>query len=184
MIVAVLAMGVNLSARASDSNWQLEGVAGINFATVDHDGIGFRHGFHAGLRLTREIPTVTQGFYVNAAALLSLKGFKTDSLSYNPYFLDIPVHAGYRYEIDDNIAMFAEGGPYIGIGLFGKRSGTNVFSDEVGYKRFDFGIGLRGGIQIYNRYSISVGADFGFLKVTDDFSSRPRNVIISLGYRF
>ncbi len=182
MIVAVLAMGVNLPAKASD--WQLEAVAGINFATVDHEGIGFRHGFHSGLRLTREIPKVTPGFYVNAAALLSLKGFKTDSVSYNPFFLDIPIHAGYKYEIDDNIAMFAEGGPYIGVGLFGKRAGKNVFSDVVGYKRFDFGIGVRGGIQIYKRYSISVGGDFGFLRVTRDFSSKPRNVFISLGYRF
>ena len=163
---------------------EFEAVAGLNFSTVDYDGIDFRPGVHLGVRATWQMPDVTPGFYINAAGLLSFRGFKADSVSYSPCYLDIPVHAGYKYDMDGRIALFAEAGPYVGIGLFGKSEGRDVFSDEVGYKRIDLGLGMRAGIEFNNRITISVGGDFGFLRVTDDFSAKPRNLSISVGYKF
>ncbi len=182
IIAAVMAAVLGLSAQAAPP--QFEAVAGMNFSTVDREGINFRPGFHVGIRSTIPIPEVTLGFYVNSAVKLSLRGFKTDSVNYCPFFLDIPIHAGYKYELDERAAMFIEAGPYVGIGLFGKAAGKNVFSDEVGYKRFDVGLGLRGGFEFLHRYSVSLGADFGFLRATDEFSAKPRNITFSLGYYF
>lgn len=183
VIIAIfLASGLGLSAQGV--NTDIEGVVGLNFSTIDLDGIGFRPGIHAGIRTTFYIPDVVPGFYVNAATLLSLKGYKTDSINFKPFFLDIPIHAGYKYMLDDRASMFIEAGPYVGIGLFGKCNGKNVFSDEVGYKRMDLGIGIRGGVDLFVRYSVSLGADFGFLKAIDGSSAKPRNITFSLGYKF
>lgn len=181
-IAAIMAALFGLSAQAVPLDF--EAVAGLNFSTVNRDGINFRPGVHVGARATLPIPDVTLGFYVNAATLLSYRGFKADSISFNPVFLDIPIHAGYKYELDSRAAMFIEAGPYVGIGLFGKSEGHKVFSDEVGYRRLDIGMGVRGGIEILYRYSISLGGDFGFRGVTNDFSAKPRNITVSLGCKF
>ena len=181
VVFAALMAVVSFSAHAETPYW--EAVAGLNLSTIDRSGVDFRPGFHAGIRGTWDIPKVTDGFYVNAATLLSFRGFKMDSISYNPFFLDIPVHAGYKYAMDDRFSLFAEAGPYVGIGLFGKTEGYNVFSDEIGYKRLDVGFGLHVGIEFNNKVSVSLGGDFGFLKVADDFDYKPRNLKISVGYR-
>jgi len=182
ILTAVMAVVMVLSAQAA--NPQFEGVLGMNFSTINRNGISFRPGFHAGVRGIYEIPTVTQGFYVNAAALLSLKGYKNDSVSYCPFFVDVPIHAGYKYDVDDRFAMFIEAGPYMGVGLFGKCEGKNIFSEEVGYKRFDVGFGVRGGVEFIRRISVSLGGDFGFLQVKSGTSARPRNVTASVAYKF
>lgn len=179
---AILAVGIGFSAQATAADF--ESVIGMNFSTIDQSGVAFRPGFHVGGRATFYLPDVVQGFYVNSAALLSLKGYKTDSINFKPFFLDIPIHAGYLYMLDDRASMFIEAGPYVGIGLFGKCEGENVFSDKVGYKRLDFGIGVRGGVVLMQRYSVSLGADFGFLNVIDGASTKPRNIALSFGYKF
>lgn len=182
IIAAFLVSSFGLSAQVQPP--QFEAVAGLNLTTVDYSGIDFRPSIHIGARATFDIPDVTPGFYVNAAALFTLKGFKVDSVSYSPWFIDIPIHVGYKYDMDDRFALFAETGPYLGIGLFGNKvEGYNIFSDEIGYKRIDLGLGVRLGIEFSHRYSVSIGGDFGFLKVTDDFDAKPRNLLISFGYK-
>ena len=140
-------------------------------------------GLHAGLRATLDMPNVALGFYTSAAALVELTGFKVDSVSYTPVSLVIPVHAGYRYELDTKKYLFIEAGPYFSIGLFGKSEGRNVFSDEVGYKRFDAGLGLRAGLDLNEKWNFSVGGDFGFINRLDEGRSRTSNVMVSVGYR-
>ena len=48
----------------------------------------------------------------------------------------------------------------------------------------DLGIGIRGVVDLFVRYSVSLGADFGFLKAIDGSSAKPRNITFSLGYKF
>ena len=172
---------VSFSAQAATPYW--EAVAGLNFSTINRSGVNFRPGFHAGIRGTMEIPTVTDGFYVNAAAMFSLRGFKADSVTFNPFYLDIPIHAGYKYEMDERFTVFAEAGPYLGVGLFGKAGGFNLFSDEVGYHRVDLGLGLHLGAEFNKRFAVSLGGDFGFLNVADGIHSKPRNIRVTVGYR-
>ena len=63
-------------------------------------------------------------------------------------------------------------------------TGYDVFSDEVGYKRFDFGLGLRAGLEFNQKVPVSIGYDFGVLDVADDASAKTRNLTISVGYKF
>ena len=135
--------------------------------------------------------------------LLSLKGAKVDggalgSIKLNPCYLEIPVHIGYKYAVNDNFTLFANAGPYIGIGLFGKlkttgeiknelessvgTSSENIFGDD-GFKRFDLGLGLKAGMEFSKKYQISIGYDFG-LTETSDAGTKNRNLMISLGFMF
>lgn len=142
------------------------------------------------------IPSIANGVYANAGALLSFEGCKQDygelgSSKANANFLDIPIHLGYRYAINDKVSVFGEVGPYFAIGLFGKTKevetnigGTefveqtetkvNTF-DEI--KRFDVGAGLKFGIEFNQKYSFAIGYDWGFINLDDrkDFGDPDSN---------
>ena len=167
LMVAVAALSMSFTANAEAPKWEV--VAGMNVANVDASGCSSRIGFHAGIRTTIGIPSVSKGFYGNAGALLSLKGTKAAGITFNPYYLDIPVHFGYKYAINETLALFG---------------GYDVFSDEVGYKRFDFGLGLRAGLEFNQKVPVSIGYDFGVLDVADEVSAKTRNLTISIGYKF
>ena len=94
LMVAVAALSMSFTANAEAPKWEI--VAGMNVANVDASGCSSRIGFHAGIRTTIGIPSVSNGFYGNAGALLSLKGTKAAGITFNPYYLDIPVHFGWK----------------------------------------------------------------------------------------
>ncbi len=86
---------------------------------------------------------------------------------------------GYKYAINDNFAIFGNFGPYFAVGLFGKMKATGYLIDEVegltsihdsakvfgsnAMKRFDFGLGLKAGVEFFQKYQVSIGYDWGLL---------------------
>ena len=119
----------------------------MNVAKVDVSGTSSRIGIHVGARLNLQLPSVDQsGFFANAAALLSLKGYEAGGHKVNPTYLEIPIHAGYLYRVSDDVAIFGDAGPYLAFGLMGKSNGVGVFSDTgLGWNNFDMGLGFRAG---------------------------------------
>ncbi len=67
--------------------------------------------------------------------------------------------------------------------LFGQTDGEDVFGDD-GYKRFDFGLGLRAGLEFNQKVPVSIGYDFGLLDINDGVSAKNRNLTLSVGYKF
>ena len=127
----------------------------------------------------------------------------------NMNYLEIPIHIGYQYAINDDFSVFGEFGPYFAIGLFGKTDGEEmdyndnweIVSNSVSYntfdefKRFDFGLGLRFGVEFKQRYTLSIGYDFGLVNgwkepEADDEEIdltgkvKNRNLTIGIGYKF
>lgn len=193
---------------------QWETTIGLNVSNLG--GLGSRTGFHIGARA--EFPLLSladRSTYLNTGVLLSLKGCSQDygnwgSAKVNPYYLDVPIHFGYKHAITRVVSVFAEGGPYVGIGLFGKSKiqkpanlegstpeeyDTNIFT-ERGLKRFDFGLGFRIGAELWQRYSVSLGYDWGLInqyRQSESIESehfhqtsnlKNRNLTISLSYKF
>jgi hypothetical protein len=181
MVIAAIMAVFSFSAQAEAP--YLDAFAGLNFTTIDHSGVNYRVGVHLGIRGTLDMPSVAKGFYTNAAAMFTYTGFKLDSINYSPVSLVFPIHAGYKYELDLKKNLFIEAGPYFSIGLFGKSEGRNVFSKEVGYKRFDAGLGLRAGLDLNEKWIFSVGGDFGFINRLDIKRTRTSTVMASIGYR-
>lgn len=183
-ITLFIAMFLSIGTITEAKGLDLEGVVGMNVANLDAAAASSRIGFHVGLRGTYAFSSPASGLYANGAALLSLKGAKVLGITFNPYYIEIPVHIGYKYGITNNVAMFGEFGPYFGIGVFGTTEGEDVFGDVIGYNRFDVGLGIRAGFEFNQKFNVSLGYDFGLADVADDASLKNRNFTISLGYKF
>ncbi len=160
-----------------------EVVAGVNISGTDLSESGYRIGFHAGIRADYYIKTANRGWYFNGGALFTLKGFRILDHSVNPFYLEIPIHLGYRFSIKNKVTFYGDFGPYVGIGLFGSRKGKNVFGENE-CRRIDAGFGFRLGATITPKYTLTLGYDFGAKNLYNDISLKSRNYTISLGYKF
>lgn len=194
---------VNINAQ-DNLKWGV--MAGMNVSKYTITGFDSRIGFHAGVKAELGLSQEASGAYMDFAALLTLKGAKIDggsiaSIKFNPYYLEVPVHVGYKYAVNDDFALFGSVGPYIAVGLFGKAKakvdgniadlgelGTNSASEDIfgddGFKRFDFGLGLKAGVEFSKKYQVAISYDFGLVEVAKDLGMKNRNLMISLGYMF
>ena len=204
LFFVLVAMSV-VSVNAQDNlKWGV--MAGMNVSKYTITGFDSRIGFHAGVKAELGLSQEASGAYMDFAALLTLKGVKIDggsiaSIKFNPYYLEVPVHVGYKYAVNDDFALFGNVGPYIAVGLFGKvkakvdgniadlgELGTNSASEDIfgddGLKRFDFGLGLKAGVEFSKKYQLAISYDFGLVEVAKDLGMKNRNLMISLGYMF
>ena len=175
ILLLVVASLLSISA-INAQNLSTEVVAGLNVS--NWGGFNSKAGFHAGVRFELALPSLAEGVYTNAGLLFTSKGAKLDlgdlgAGKANAYYLELPIHIGYKYALSNSFAIFGDVGPYVGVGLFGKAKSTyteyyydeyytetettNVF-DEM--KRFDMGVGLRVGFEFMQKYSISVSYDW------------------------
>ncbi|WP_291593076.1 porin family protein [Bacteroides sp.] len=212
LFFALVAISV-VSINAQDNlKWGV--MAGMNVSKYTITGFDSRIGFHAGVKAELGLSQEASGAYMDFAALLTLKGAKIDggaiaSLKFNPYYLEIPVHIGYKYAVNDDFALFGSVGPYIAVGLFGKAKlnmgsafddlaemegieiegmegkslSEDIFGDD-GLKRFDFGLGLKAGVEFSKKYQVAISYDFGLVEVAKDSGMKNRNLMLSLGYMF
>ena len=90
------------------------------------------------------------------------------------------------------VGLFGSFGPYMGVGIFGtnkltvgdQSSKPDAFSSD-GLKRFDFGLGLRGGVQMFDHYRIFIGYDCGVLYISQGYNKiNNRNLYIGASYMF
>ena len=204
LFFALVAMSV-VSINAQDNlKWGV--MAGMNVSKYTITGFDSRIGFHAGIKAELGLSQEASGAYMDFAALLTLKGAKIDagslaSFKMNPYYLEVLVHIGYKYAVNDDFALFGSAGPYIAVGLFGKAKakvdgdlvdlgefGGNSASEDIfgddGFKRFDFGLGLKAGVEFSKKYQVAISYDFGLVEVAKDLGMKNRNLMISLGYMF
>ncbi len=213
-IVTLLLSAISLSAQ----NHTREGIVGLNVSNCGN--FDSKTGFHVGARVAYDLPNAADGVYANAALLFTLKGFKIDwgiiSDKTNAFFAEIPVHIGYKHYVNYDFAVFGEVGPYVGLGLFGKsKSDSSYYEEDDDYydveieetsnktfdllKRFDLGAGLRVGIELNNKYSVSLGYDWGFIDSykdsdTDEYeddnfidltpSMKHSNLSVSISWKF
>ena len=159
-------------------------------------------GFHVGVRANKEFPSVTKGFYGNVGAFISSKGSSDDlsgTTESRAYYLDIPVHVGYKKNLNDKFALFGEAGPYLGCGLWGTTKTTTPetatwFADKAetttkdkaetttedffeSAPRIAYGLGVRVGMEFKQKYTASIAYDHS---LSLDFNS----LMLTVGYKF
>lgn len=203
----------------SKPSWEVQ--AGLNISKINSSLYSSKAGFHVGVRGQLDLPSLFDGAYANAGAFLSLKGASIDfgdlaDGKSNAYYLEVPVHFGYKHTVNDQFALFGEFGPYFACGLFGKTSSNALDYDDNfdfvsesekhdtfdEFKRFDFGLGFRLGVEFCQKFTFSIGYDFGLVNVwnkkwgesdidVDDYDEvylvddvKNRNLTITLGYKF
>ena len=103
----------------------------------------------------------------------------------NSVYAQLPIHLGYRTGIGNESSFFIQGGPTIGIGLFGSDITSN--NQTINYfdlaRRFDLGIGGRVGIE-FNKYQISAGVNYGLTKVFEGIDAHTLSANIGFAYMF
>lgn len=191
--------------------------AGVNFADMvirdDDDNFteesSFNPGFHIGATAALAI---TDEFSIESGLIANTRGFRiitegqtfnvTTTNMLNLLYVDIPVLGRYTSEIGDDLKVFGNFGPYLGIGVSGEQKltvefngdkttdtesvsfGNETFNDDL--KRLDYGLTIGGGIE-WNRILLGASFDLGLanLALIIDDGSRIRNRVlkVSVGYR-
>lgn len=182
LFFSLLLLSVSISSYGQNLKVGITG--GLNISSPSN--YDSKAGFNVGIKGELGLPKVSQGLYLDFGVLLSSQGWestwyydaqKKQSTQWkgNPYFLNIPIHIGYKFSLGRSTALFAHAGPYIGIGLFGKNKlvtetdagkrttttlADNTFSDKQ-LERFDWGIGGKIGVEFAKRIQVALGYDWG-----------------------
>lgn len=206
-LLSILTLGLvtSISAQAQTLRGGVE--AGFDLSTPKSETENAKAGFHVGATLEYKFnDTANKGWYGATGIFLSNKGATSDdyyvpnnkvsaSWKSTNYWLTIPVHIGYKIPVS-KAALLLEAGPYIGVGLFGNnkveyagKSTTvshNVFKDNL-YDRFDWGLGVKAGVQFCKHYQVSLGYDFGLQNLStnkDLVDYKNRTFTASVSYIF
>jgi hypothetical protein len=158
---------------------------GVNFANLSVSSGGMTvspksiTGFHIGPVADFHLKDM---LYFNTGLLYSLKGAKVEGDEFSPNeqikinYLEIPLNLAYKFPLKEKSDFFIQAGPYVGYGLSGTdeygEESIDLFSDEGGGKRFDYGLGFGGGV------------DFGKLVVSIDYQLGLANLIESTSTEF
>lgn len=190
----LLFMGSHVSAQ--DVN--IGAKAGLDFSNHggDVNDMDVKMGFLVGLTFDYEMENnlyLLTGFdLISKGARKKVLGVKTKT---NPLYFQLPVHAGYKLNISDEVRVVFSAGPYFAFGVGGKdkvKTGKTVVKndffgseEEGGMKRFDLGLGLALGLE-FDMYKISLGYDFGLSNISYSSSHKVKNenVYLTLGRFF
>lgn len=181
--------------------------AGLNFSKYTAADLDYNTGFNLGITAQKNL--LNSPLYLSSGLFITKKGGKEDltpdNLKINAYYLELPMHIGLKQRLSNSFTLYEEVGPYFSYGLYGKTK-TDGYDGTLNYdgdskkvhvdatsqntfsylKRFDMGVGLKIGIEFKNRYNLSMGADWGLLKVNSirDTKAKNFNFSINLGYKF
>lgn len=188
----LMAFFMLLGMSANAQNFKFGATVGLNVNRVAGEAkphetrLGYRIGGTAIYNFTNS----DNCWYASASLLLSQKGFNhqiawvEENYAYNGHtnitYLQIPIVAGKNWKVAKNFGLFAETGPYIGIGLFGKMkseegskiscSTSKVFSEQM-QRRIDCGWALNVGAMVANHVKIGIGYDYGITNLVSHGAS-------------
>lgn len=167
--------------------------AGVNFSNYygdDADGSKTLTGFQLGG--VYEMP-LSGNFYLQPEALLTLKGAKgSGDLEMKPFYLEVPVRGMYKLDAGPGKLTLATG-PYLGLGLFGKVTGSgesaNLFTKVDGanaalLKRFDLGLSSAIGYELTSGLFFNIESSLGFLNVAEGSKMKNTTVALVAGFKF
>ncbi len=225
LIFVLIACSVGIASVAQTSAVYIKG--GMNIANVsttangEVDKANALASFHVGLMADLPIGKI---FAIQPGLLFTGKGSRVESgkpsdptyykATTNPLYIELPVNAVLKFPIapSKNTNIFFGGGPYIAMGVAGKRKiegkiagvsfenkqdiewsndDPTTFNKEEGsglgiMKRFDAGINATAGFQL-NKILLSVNYGWGLTKLqsgaeNNDNSNKNRVLGVSIGF--
>ena len=178
-----------MSVNAQDLSFGIN--AGINDNTprgnvMSHEA---RYGFNVGVFGELELPKLAPGLYTTAGLSFKQKGFINwgDGRGMLNY-LELPIHAGYKFNLGKHTRLLFEVGPYLAYGLGGKSAvGREMFSDYY-FKRFDVGMDAVIGLEFNKHVQLKLSYQHGLRQLQHDkygdLDYYNRGFNLSVGYKF
>lgn len=175
--VTLLLMGCSMTAHAQRFRWGVNAGAGFNHAQSYDNKLGYQF----GLKAEYGLPSVGKGWYLDGAVNFSKIGWKNESWgtyyatvagapgvyeehqvyslsNYDVLSFHVPIHLGYKFNVMDNIKLFASAGPYMNFRL--RTDDDFSYSDKVNgvpvesnvkpqeANAFTWGIGAKAGVEL------------------------------------
>lgn len=165
---------------------------GVNMSDISKLDDDFKIGFNVGVAVDYE---VADNIYLMSGLHLMTKGAKSKEtillgsvgkeVKFNPMYLQLPVHVGYKFQIAPATKLVLRAGPYAAYGIGGKikpesGSGVDFFSDGV--KKFEMGVSGGVGVE-FLKFTADLGVDHGVTKIWKGSSQRNRTAYVSVGYK-
>ncbi len=180
---------------------------GLNISTVGGSGVDGVDP-KAGLFVGGEVDfNIVRSFSINTGLFFTGKGCKTsvtagvDDMLFDvdervtANFLQLPIYASYRLNFTEDTQLQVFFGPYFECGVYGKYTvqlsdagwendtSTDIFNDELGFHRFQVGIGA--GVAVtWSNFYLGVQGQFGATEIAKDADARWNTCTIALGYNF
>jgi len=162
---------------------------------------GFQVGPAAELSLSNNLLVLQYGVLYNY--LTKTESGVVGTNTYTGHFVDVPLRLKLGFPIDENIQLFAFGGPNFNIGLAQQvKNVSNILGSEVittidryaidadddavnDISRFDLQLGIGGGVQ-YQNIQLKVGYDWGLLDLDHrtDYLLKRNQLTASVLFRF
>ena len=187
LMVALAFTTLTMSAQ-EDSKWTVKagmGMSSIVGSDADTKSVlSYKAGISYDLGLSEKFSIIPGLEFVT-------KGFKSDAIDGNisMSYLQVPIHAAYKFSISDNMKLSVKAGPYVAYGLFGSDiewyggGETNVFDSDGGYNRFDAGVNVGASVD-FNTFTIGVEYSRGLTKLDSDYKQYNQAFGVVLGYKF
>ena len=186
--MALVCAVLNVSAQ-EDSKWSWKAGIGLSGA-AGSDSDGFKSTFSYKVGVGYEY-AISESFSIEPAAMLNNKGIKVEGVSgnINRFFLEVPVLAAYKLNLNDNYKLIVNAGPYVAYGILGSdiewgdgEAKTNIFDT---CDRFE--AGLEAGARVVFG-EMSVGIDFSraFTKALKEGNGKVYSQAfgVTFGYKF
>ncbi|MGB4293177.1 MAG: porin family protein [Bacteroidales bacterium] len=177
LLANVNAQKIGIKAGLSLANAQYE-YSGTSISTSNLTGV--QAGLIGEVIISNEI-------YFNSGILFSQKGTKMSLLGVEIDFpinyFEIPLNLAYKYDLG-TVKLFAQAGPYFGIGLSAKMKGggfeeTIDFGSETDQiKRLDLGINFGAGIEI-KKVRLGINYGLGLTNLSNDSDELMKNGVLS-----
>ncbi|MDR2953969.1 MAG: PorT family protein [Prevotella sp.] len=194
LFAAVCLIAINMNAQEKKTTFGIK--LGLNICDLsasdgrDFDNTKSKTGLLAGITLDYAF---THQWYLMTGLEYSSKGVKIDmggseDMSVTAAYAQLPVCAGFKYSVNETLAIVAKLGPYFAYGLHGKtKMGSyeeDTFSDEVA-KNFDCGIHFGAGVE-YQKFNFMLGGESGMVNImqANNTKAETRNFALSVGYKF
>ena len=176
MLLCVAFAAMSASAQIT---WNVKGGVGYAHLLGDTEGLKGHVVGKAGVGIEKPF---TSNWSLMPSLEVALKGCKIeDYKSMNLLYVQVPVLAAYRLNINDSWNTTLKAGPYFGVGVYGTE---NAFSD-LGCKRFECGLVL--GVDFeYHRFVFGVEYELGFTNLVEEDGASARNAAFyaTVGYKF
>ena len=179
------------------------GLFGMNISALQNHGYNAKLGATMGIRADYMLPNA-HGAYITGGLDWTMKGGKISQLvpagneqvqtkdatkKYNLHYIEIPIRAGFRYNLAEEIGLYGEVGPYFAIGVGGNhkmridgdgadvrtaedentynafRSSYDFEKGKYTFQRWDAGISFRVGAEYEGHYNLILGCDWGLADI-------------------
>ena len=183
---------------------------GVNSTRIKHTPYSGKPGGTMGFRLDYILPKA-HGTYITAGLDWTMKGGKYKTIAYDDtdptgatyangtekvklHYVEIPIRAGFRYNINKQIGVYGELGPYFSIDVGGKHNlkvdadgaqwndveeaekwkAFKKSTEHDNFQRWDAGFGFRIGAEYNQHYNLILGCDWG---ITDMWRDKYRDAM-------